>query len=63
MKRRDAEPRSTRTLVQQRALVRVLIEQNGWSPPDSTCVPASNETDAHDNSLPDNVILFPITNH
>jgi hypothetical protein len=55
MKSNSAAVSKPSTLEKQRALVRVLIEQNGWAPP-VTRSPAGQR----DKEIPDNVIPFPL---
>jgi hypothetical protein len=57
MKRATAAETKQAYLSKQRALVRSLIEQNGWSSVVSVTQPA--EMVSSDKSLPDNVIPFP----
>lgn len=60
MKRADAVASLTPDLVRKRALIRVLIEQNGWETSYKP-TPAAMERrpQAESNYLPDNVIPFP----
>jgi hypothetical protein len=57
MKQPNARPSQQADLARKRALIRALIEQNGWSSP----VPAPAPTDECEASaLPSNVIPFPV---
>jgi hypothetical protein len=57
MKQPNARPSQQAVLARKRALIRALIEQNGWASPAAALAPTSESDPA---AVPSNIIPFPV---